>query len=335
MPYHTAANILSRYRKSGIPFPQHTLWKLYNKERIAAFLHSFFSDPEHTNATLEEARNEIWKNRSKLLHRHCSRPPSISWICKLLQKALFNAKPITLKIASINPLKRNIHETIEERFNFVMWIESLSKTDFSRLVWVDEHGFNFYTVKRRGWSIQGDPVVIHSYSAKGKNMTVLLAVSAVFGKVAMQALDSTTSIPVFTSFVGHILENWKSNPCIPEKLKQLGPIIVLDNLSSHQAVIDLAQHFFLPAYSPFLNVAEPVNRDHKLGIRKLFRYFHKMPQKLQSVQWGRKGKECVRFLQVIAHMAWNDLPNFYPRLHWEHIKKHYFPLCKDKTEIKN
>ena len=96
----------------------------------------------------------------------------------------------------------------------------------------------------------------------------------------------------------------------------------------------MAQHPFLPAYSPFLNVAEPCNCDHKLGIRKLFRYFNDLPQKLQTIKCGKKRKERVKFLQVIAHMAWNDLPNTYPKLHWEHIQKKIFSsLYKQKRNL--
>ena len=336
MPHHTAANILSRYRRHGILFPQHaSMYILYNKEKIAAFLYSYFSNPDHSIATLEEVRKEIWANKHRLLHKYCSKPPSESWICELLQQSLCNAKPITLKMVSLNPLKRNTYETIEARYNFVIWIETISSNDLKRLVWVDEHGFNFYTVKRRGWAVQGSPAVIQANTTKGKNITVLLAVSAEFGKIAMHALDQSTSKTNFSSFISSVLENWNSHSHIPKKLKQLGPIIVLDNLSSHGVVSELAQHYYLPAYSPFLNVAEPCNRDHKLGIRKLFRYFNKIPQKLENVQWGKKRKQKVKYLQVIAHMAWNDLPNIYPRWHWEHIKKKYFHLCKDKKDIKN
>ena len=130
-----------------------------------------------------------------------------------------------------------------------------------------------YTVKRRAWSVQGSPAVIQNTTTKGKNISVLLSVSAEFGKIAMQAVDCSTSKATFSSFVRHVLENWQSHPHIPKKLKQLGPIIVLDNLSSHSVVTEMAQHHFLPAYSPFLNVAEPCNHEHKLGIIKLFRYF--------------------------------------------------------------
>ena len=77
---------------------------------------------------------------------------------------------------------------------------------------------------------------------------------------------------------------WKANPQIPNSVKTIGPIIILDNWRPHHVIEHSGMQFkYLPHYSPFITLAEPINRDHKLGIRKLFRYYSSLPNYLESI----------------------------------------------------
>ena len=151
----------------------------------------------------------------------------------------------------------------------------------------------------------------------------------------LQALASTVTSNSFEIFLDGLKKSWNEKASIPQNIKSKGPLLLLDNFPAHRVISTKQFHFqFLPPYSPFLNVAEPVNRDHKAGIRKLFRFFKTLPQYLEQISWGRKGKESVQFALQCAHMAWNDLPDTYAQKHWENIKKIYFPMCLTMSEIK-
>ena len=103
---------------------------------------------------------------------------------------------------------------------------------------------------------------------------------------------------------------WYSLKQVPSHLKKIGPIVVLDNLRAHLCdELSKTRYHFLPPYSPFLNLAEPINRDHKLGIRKLMRYYRVIPNHLENVHRGGKGKQRVYFTQLLAHICWNEIPD--------------------------
>ena len=63
------------------------------------------------------------------------------------------------------------------------------------------------------------------------------------------------------------MQQWKNNQNIPFPLRDLGPIIILDNWSANHVIDSSGIDFkYLPHYSPFINPAEFINRDHKAGI---------------------------------------------------------------------
>lgn len=154
-------------------------------------------------------------------------------------------------------------------------------------------------------------------------------------QLTSKTLDKAVDKSSFCEFLTHLKNAWDQNINIPVGIKQQGPIIVLDNLASHvyNEKIEQISHFFLPPYSPFLNLAEPINRDHKLGIRKLLRHFHQIPGYLEKLNWGIKKASSSHILQIIAHMGWNAIPNNYPQEHWKHIILNYFPSCLHSEEI--
>ena len=330
MPVETARTIIKNFIKTGQiePKKRGEPHQKYDKNQIAAFLFTFISDTKNSNSTLEEIRMEI----SNTLFNG-AQAPSCSWIYNLLKQPYFNSKPITLKIASMVPTRRNSPETLVERKEFVEWIQQLSATDLSRLVFVDEHGIQLYTVRHRARSVAGVPATVSVPTVKGKNVTNLLAVSVTFGKVTLMVTDEIVNSIIFTQFLTQLHKTWENSEKIPQKLKEIGPIIVLYNWSAHKVENTLYTFHFLPKYSPFLNPTEFVNCDHKLGIRKLFHYYKDFPEYLEQIQWGSKVKSTVKHCFQCSYMSWNCIPDSYIGKHWEHIQKTYFNSCLAKTPI--
>ena len=108
--------------------------------------------------------------------------------------------------------------------------------------------------RRYGRSLRGRPVYGSVPHNRGKNLTVVGAVSATAGLVAWRALDGGMDGAAFLSFVTEAL--------IPAL--RPGQTVVMDNLSSHKtrAVRDAFASagigvLYLPRYSPEYNPIEP------------------------------------------------------------------------------
>src|SRR6185295_10561293 len=93
-------------------------------------------------------------------------------------------------------------------------------------------------------------------TTKGKNLTILIAVSATYGKIFMMTTHKNSQT-TFQTFINKTIQIWqqKSNS------KQT-PIFILDNFRVHN--LPQNNFVFLPSYSPMLNVVEPINHLHKL-----------------------------------------------------------------------
>ena len=89
-------------------------------------------------------------------------------------------------------MRRNSSEVLHERAQFVRWYKLLSEDEKNCIVWVDEQWFNLWTVTHRARSLQGIKASIPVPTTKGKNVTIILAVS-IFGKVSMLVSFFTNS----------------------------------------------------------------------------------------------------------------------------------------------
>lgn len=132
------------------------------------------------------------------------------------------------------------------------------------LVFLDETGFNLGMTKRDAWAPKGQRAVDFRPGNKGKNVSVLAAIS-VAGLLSMATMVGGLTIPDFLSFLAKRL--------IPRLRK--GMAIVMDNLSVHknkQVVSLLRAHgigvIFTPPYSPEFNPIENVWSILKSRFRK-------------------------------------------------------------------
>jgi len=334
MPLKTTYNIIWRYKTTGTTTPikrggQRTK---YDSQKIADFVFSLLSNPLYSNYTLEEIQQQIFKNKGTLLISDSV--PSISWLENLLKCKLFHSKPMTLKVATVEPICRNSENTLQARFEYVSWITSLSVSSAQQLIFVDEHGYNLCTVKKRARSVQGKRASVAVQLVKSQNVTVTLAVSPTYGKIFIQILQFPTTKDSFSNFLSRLHNAWVESSKIPQSLKSSSPIIVLDNLRAHFVDEEHFQYKFLPKYSPFLNLAEPCNRSHKQYIRQYQRqHVDEILPYLEQLQWGEKLSARIELLRKIGHYAWKQISDQTIHNLWHHNISHYFPLCENKLVI--
>ena len=125
--------------------------------------------------------------------------------------------------------------------------------DASRLVFLDESGVNLSMARRYAWSRRGEPAFGDVPVNRGKNQTLIAAVSLDGGLIAPMQLEGGTTGDVFTAYVSQVL--------VPAL--RPGDVVVMDNLSSHKvsgvaAWIESvgASVLYLPRYSPEHNPVE-------------------------------------------------------------------------------
>ena len=144
------------------------------------------------------------------------------------------------------------------------WVASLTELDASKLVFLDEAGFQDAIHRGRGWAPRGEtPTVIASY--RGKNTTAIGAIR-MSGPCALCAQEGYMNKADFLWFLENVL-----GPELRE-----GDVVVMDNLRSHTSVearAALARFkatpLFLPPYSPEYNPIEYLWGVMKAWFRKL------------------------------------------------------------------
>lgn len=121
------------------------------------------------------------------------------------------------------------------------------------MVFLDETGSNVAMTRRYARSKRGHPVYGSVPHRRGKNLTVVGAVSAAGGLVAWRSMDGAMTGARFLAFVTEAL--------LPALGR--GDVVVMDNLSAHKTRAVRAAFaeagvgvLYLPRYSPEYNPIE-------------------------------------------------------------------------------
>ena len=127
-----------------------------------------------------------------------------------------------------------------------------AKIDPRRLVFVDEMGVHTSLAPLYGYAAKGERVRLSVPRNRGKN-TTLLAAMTLDGMGQTMAVEGSTDQEVFDAYVEHVLA-----PTL-----ETGQVVILDNLSAHKParVRELiecrgCELIYLPSYSPDFNPIE-------------------------------------------------------------------------------
>jgi transposase len=134
------------------------------------------------------------------------------------------------------------------------------------LVFVDESGFHTSMTRLYARAPRGKRAYGKVPRNRGKNTTLIAAITLEGGMGESMAIEGATDAEVFEAYVEHFLA-----PSLKE-----GQVVVLDRLGAHrtQRVTELieareAQLLFLPSYSPDLNPIEEAFSKIKGMVRKI------------------------------------------------------------------
>lgn len=146
-----------------------------------------------------------------------------------------------------------------------MWLAQVLKLDPTRLVFIDESGFNLAMTTLYARSPKGQRAHGHVPKNRGDNTSLIAAMSLDEGVMAAMTLSGAVDSVAF--------EVWLREVLAPQL--HPGQVVVLDNLSVHkrQAVRELIEAkgcevLFLPSYSPDFNPIELAFSKLKAFVRQ-------------------------------------------------------------------
>jgi transposase len=161
----------------------------------------------------------------------------------------------TMKLLRLEPEARNSGEQLEARFNYAQMFMNDRPVERGHVIWVDETGFNLHLRRRCGRSTRGTRATAVVPSARGRNISVVAAMSEtglLHHQVHLGAYNSDL-FSIWIQQLGQILAAADLSCCW----------IILDNVRFHHSAIVSAvatqlghRLLFLPPYSPMLNPIE-------------------------------------------------------------------------------
>ena len=231
----TAYGIIQRYQRTG------------RRENLPRGGSLSILTPQMQNALItfvEEKPTATLVELSAKLHEKFPNRPMVS---RMTVSRFLDGKLVTLKLLRNVPFDWNTEELKQDRKLFMECILPVSSSKST--VYLDECGFNIWTCRSQGRSLRGQRAVRSLCGQRGRNTTVVLAVSEKFGLVHYKIFDGGMTQEIFNYFVMEIsalLEN--------EEI-----VLIFDNAPAHRKPpVMLSEHETkpLPRYSPFLNMTE-------------------------------------------------------------------------------
>ena len=235
--FNTAYKIIKKYQVGGDVLPgvrggrKHVKLQQFMKNYI---IHAVEKNPLVTlKAINANLRHDIQE-----AHR-----VNVTTISRYLDVQLY-----TVKTVRNIPADRNGQDVLVDRQNFARWFMETGIE--ANLIYIDESGINLWTRRDRGRARKGQRAYNVVGGAKGKNVTLLLAVSPTVGLLYHEITSDNVNRQRFSDFLGNVATHVDN---------QVQHIVILDNAAIHHNLAAIPPNFnlhFLPAYSPFLNVVE-------------------------------------------------------------------------------
>ena len=198
---------------------------------------------EFVVASIEEqptiTLNEI---RQKLIVQYPNwNPCTIQTISRAIDGQL-----ITLKLSRAVPAQWNVPAVKQQRQAYAEWI--MAEGMEQNLIFLDEMGCNIWTARTQARAPRGQRAVHILGGQRGRNLTVCLAVSPLWGLVYYKFIRGGMNQQEFSDFVIE-LSTIVANPFV----------LIYDNARPHLNPPQLEENQnqrHLPPYSPFLNMTE-------------------------------------------------------------------------------
>lgn len=250
---------------------------------------------------------------------------SVSSIARILDGQLYS-----LKIARPVPFAWNTPENKTKRRTYAEWFTVHAQHRHN--VYLDEFGINVWTRRTQGRAVRGERAIRHLDGQRGRNFTIVIAISPRNGLCHHMAMDGPMTPANFSAFlvelsmllgeeeVNFIFDNAPvhNNP----------PVLHFDTHSIHK----------LPPYSPFLNPTESAGSAFKAVIKRLLsdpqqqRQFH--DREAAAAEGITLHAMRLRILHQLTGQALLTVTQEKCRRWFEHTLT-YIPRCVREDDIED
>lgn len=190
------------------------------------------------------------------LRRRLPRKPNIH--DRTVARAL-DGSLVSLKLTRREPVDRNRPDVIQSRFEYANWF--LNTGVIGHCVFIDECGYNIWTSRSYGRATVGERAYRQVCGQRGRNVTIVLAISARAGLVHHSAQIGGMNGQLFNDFLVQTHQRLPPNDQV---------YFIYDNAPAHRNANSPGANCEmkpLPAYSPFLNIVEQAISCLKAAIK--------------------------------------------------------------------
>ena len=173
-----------------------------------------------------------------------------------------DAQLIRIKKLETAPVERNIPRIKVERQVYAEWLLGVDAGARENLLYLDEAGFNLHTVRTRGRARVGERAVRQVLAARGRNLNLILTISARGGIVYYETVVGSVTAEVMAHYFDNLSEVIEEEQAVD---------LIMDNAPVHNgATMRCNNHRIrkLPAYSPFLNPVENAFSAVKADVKR-------------------------------------------------------------------
>ncbi|CAG8803766.1 12475_t:CDS:2, partial [Cetraspora pellucida] len=205
---------------------------------------------QHKNFLEEAIEQEPWITIADLIQELVDQFPNLQLSDRTVARYIRNMG-FTLKRLTVVPEGRNSDDTIQKRKQYVERIYNENINIYSDMVYIDETDFNLHLSTSRGRACHGQPAIHKVVNNRGKNISIIAAINE-DGVLHYKSILGSVNGEILTTFINEL------NDIIPSD-----KFLVMDNVHFHrtdvvkEAVKNTTHEiFYLPPYSPFLNLIE-------------------------------------------------------------------------------
>lgn len=168
---------------------------------------------------------------------------------------------------------------------------------FQHRVYIDETGLNLHISRTRGRAEVGRRAARIVCGQRGRNMTVIMAISNQVGAVYHEVVWGGVNAEVFGAFLASLEAVLGEEPAV----------VIMDNAPAHRNA-EMPDHpvRMLPPHSPFLNPIENVFSMYKADLKhRLVQVQQRLDDRTAALAAGHRGLTSWRsaILEDLAHQA--------------------------------
>lgn len=158
-----------------------------------------------------------------------------------------------LKLSRPLPAERNRPDVIQKCFDYANWF--MGHAVVNHAVYIDECGYNIWTARSQGRARRGERAYRQVYGQRGRNVTIVIAISPTSGLVFHSSIIGGMNTQRFNYFLAQTRLNLDPDENV---------IFIYDGAPAHNNPVNPKK--ILP-YSPFLNIVQQAISSLKAAIK--------------------------------------------------------------------